>query len=200
MRVLLVEGQVGEAEEAERLLRASGHEVERCVDVDAAAFPCNGMLSGECPLEHQVIDAAVLVRSDVTDTHTPREDGARCALRRHVPLVLAGDVDGSPYADWATEISTSVADLPEALARAGEAVLDRHTRAARRSFQAVLVQHDLDPAGADAAVHRDGTQLRVLLFPPASLDPKIAEMAAVRVAGAIRDFDPYAAKIDVTVE
>jgi len=200
MRVLLVEGQVGEGDEAERLLRASGHEVERCIDADAASFPCNGMLSGECPLEHRVIDAAVLVRTELADTRTPREDGARCALRRHVPLVLAGDVDSSPYADWATEITDAVADLPAALARAGEAVLDRHTRAARRSFQAVLVQHDLDPTGADAAVLREGTQLRVRLFPPAAIDPQVAEMAAVRVAGAIRDFDPYAAKIDVTVD
>lgn len=157
------------------------------------------MIRGSCPLEDKVIDAAVLVRSELADIRTPREDGARCALRRHVPLVLAGDVEDSPYADWATETTRDLEGLPAALRRAGDAVLVRHTRAARRSFQAVLTQHELDPAGADAEVHRVGAELRVELHPDEPIDPKVAEIAAVRVAGAIRDFDPYAAKIDVTV-
>lgn len=198
MRVLLVEGQVGEAGEAEELLRRSGHEVSRCVEPDAAAFPCNGMLSGSCPLEDQVIDAAVLVRTDLADTRTPREDGARCALRRHVPLVLAGNVDGSPYASWATAVTDDLGGLPAALQTATAALLDRHSDAARRSLEAVLVQHELDPNGAAAEVHRTGTELRVSLSSPMEVPIRVAEMAAVRVAGAIRDIDPYAAKIDVT--
>lgn len=200
MRVLLVEGQVGEGDAAEAVLRASGHDITRCVDHDAASFPCNGMLSGDCPLEHEVIDAAVLVRSELADTRTPREDGARCALRRHVPLVLAGDIEDSPYVPWATEVTEGIDDLSAALERASGAVLSRHAAVAQRSLQAVLLQHELDPNGAEAEVHRVGTQLQVRLTSPVDVPPRVAEMAAVRAAGAVRDIDPYAAKVDVTFE
>lgn len=199
MRVLLVEGQIGEADQAEEVMVRSGHEVSRCHEPGAASFPCNGLLSGDCPLEHEAIDAAVLVRTDLADTRTPREDGVRCALRRHVPLVLAGDVGGSPYADWATESTDDIEELPAALERAGSALLGRHTRAARRSLQSVLVQHDLDPEGAEAEVYRSGNQLMVRLHPPVEVSKQVSEMAAVRAAGAIRDVDPYASKVDVTV-
>jgi hypothetical protein len=200
MRILLVEGQAGEGKGAEEVLRASGHDVQRCVDEHADSFPCNGMISGSCPLEEGEVGAAVLVRTDIADTRSAREDGVRCALRRHVPLVLAGDASTSPYASWAAEVS-EVHDLPAALERAANSVLVRHEDVARRSLAAVLLAHELDPAGAAAEVRRqpDG-HLKVRLRLPAEVPPRVAEMAAVRASGAIRDLDPYAAKIDVTVD
>ena len=199
MKVLLVEGQVGESARAEEVLTQAGHEVRRCVEPNAASFPCAGLQTGSCPLEDEVIDAAVLVRSELADTRTPREDGARCALRRHVPLVLAGDVAHSPYAEWATAATDDVSSLPQALSAATAALLARHTKAATRSLQAVLVQHELDPSMGSAEVRRNGTELRVSLHVPSEVPEIVAEMAAVRAAGAIRDVDPYASRIDVTV-
>ena len=200
MKVLLVEGQVGESARAEEVLTRAGHEVRRCVEPDAPSFPCSAIETGACPLEDEVIDAAVLVRAELGDTRTPREDGARCALRRHIPLVLAGDVAHSPYAEWATAATDDVSTLPDALSAATAALLARHTKAATRSLQAVLVQHELDPSRATAEVRRSGAELQVSLRVPSDVPATVAEMAAVRAAGAIRDVDPYASRIDVTVD
>ena len=199
MHILLVEGHAGEARETERTLQELGHSTYRCTDHDAAAFPCNGMTTGSCPLEHEPIDAAVLIRTELADMHTAREDGARCALRRHVPLVLAGDVESSAFRDWATDTTEDLATIPEAVERAAGRQLDRHSDAARRSFLAVLVGNDLSTVGADAAVRRSGSGLRVTLSSPEVIPQPLRESAAVRAAGAVRDVDPYVSRIDVEV-
>lgn len=199
MHILLVEGYAGEARETEQTLQELGHSTYRCADHDAAAFPCNGMATGACPLEHEPIDAAVLVRTELADMPTAREDGARCALRRHVPLVLAGDVEASAYRDWATDTTQDLATIPEAVKLAASRQLDRHSEAAQRSFLAVLVGSDLSTEGADAAVRRSGTDLRVTLSSPEVIPQPLRESAAVRAAGAVRDVDPYVSRIDVEV-
>jgi hypothetical protein len=40
----------------------------------------------------------------------------------------------------------------------------------------------------------------VTLRPGAALDKTVAEMASVRAVGAVRGVDPWASKIDVTIE
>ncbi len=199
MHILLVEGHAGEALETEKTLQELGHAIHRCTDHDADAFPCNGMVSGSCPLEHEPIDAAVLVRTELADMASSREDGARCALRRHVPLVLAGDVEASAFRDWATDTTDDLAAIPDAIERAAHRQLDRHSEAAKRSFLAVLVGNDLSTDGADAAVRRSGADLRVTLSSPEQIPQTLRESAAVRASGAVRDVDPYVSRIDVEV-
>jgi hypothetical protein len=201
VRVLVIEGEQGAATDAVAQLEAEGHEVTRCVEPGAPAIPCKGMLEDRsCPLDEGPVDAALLVH----DSEAPRleggEDGARCALRRHIPLVLRGDVRRSAYQDWAALVEGDDVPVAETLERARRAPLRRHASAARRSLRAVLEQHGVDSNGADAVVHRHGADLRVTLTAGVEVERAVAEIAAVRVVGAVRDVDPYPRVIDVTFE
>jgi hypothetical protein len=199
VRVLVLEGEQGAAAPVEAELRAAGHHVARCYDEGASTVPCKGMMTDEpCPLDAEPIDAALLVRDTTRPVLHGGEDGARCALRRFVPLVLHGDVDGSPYLDWATLTGAEDVPVADILDRARQAPLLRHADAARRSLRAVLEQHALDPAGADAEVRRRGPDLQITLTSPADVDRGVADMASVRAVGAVRDVDPYPRVIDVS--
>lgn len=61
MRILLTESDIGAAEVATATLEAAGHEVLRCVEPDAPAFPCVGLADGDCPVEGRVERLAVQV-------------------------------------------------------------------------------------------------------------------------------------------
>ena len=200
MKVLILEDERGAAAEAVARLEQAGHEISRCHDPDAGAFPCRGMGDGlECPLDAEQVDVAVVVRREARSEPTAGEDGARCALRRHIPLVVAGEVAETPYADWAAVVRPGTEELAEAVREAASAPLRRHSEAARRSLRAVLEHHGLDATGADATVERTGSDLLVTLYPGVEVDQKEAEMASVRSVGAVRDIDPYPRVIDVTI-
>jgi hypothetical protein len=63
MRVLLLEGDPGAAAGAAAELAEAGHELSRCHEAGAPAFPCRGLAEpGTCPLEREHIDVAVVVR------------------------------------------------------------------------------------------------------------------------------------------
>jgi hypothetical protein len=199
MRVLVLEGEQGAAAAASAELEAAGHEVARCYDGERA-IPCHGMEADrQCPLESGAVDVALLARDAGREPLVGGEDGARCALRRFVPLVVAGD-GTTPYADWATGTVVDGQALVDVLERARQAPLTRHADAARRSMRAVLEQHGLDGSSATADVVRDGPDLRVRLRAAIDFDRKVADMASVRVVGAVRDIDPYPRVIDVSFE
>lgn len=194
---------MGAAEATRRVgrdLEAAGHTITRCHDEGAPAFPCRAVIDGErCPLESEDVQVAVAVRlQEEPAGHSPEEDGIRCALRHRVPVVLAGAAAESPYAEWAAR-SCDLDHVVETVETVAESPLAQHSRAATRSFRAVLAQHDFDPVPASATVTRSGRDLKVTLSYPGDLDRRVAEMASVRVVGAIRDVDPYASKIDVDV-
>ena len=201
MRVLVLEGEKGAADQAAEALAAAGHDVARCHDTGSAAFPCRGMLEGQsCPLESDQVDVAVVVRGEPGDEPTAGEDGVRCALRRYIPLVVAGEVSRSPYTDWAAVVAPGTDSVVDAVDEAVSAPLRRHADAARRSFRSVLEHHDIDSTDADAEVVRAGADLQVILRPVAPVEHVVAEMASVRAVGAVRDLDPYPRVIDVTIE
>jgi hypothetical protein len=201
VRVLLIESEAGDADRAADLLAAAGHQVARCHDRGAEAFPCYDLIEGRtCPLEQDDVDVALLVRREALALRTPHEDGVRCALRRYVPLALAGDVRTSPYRDWAAAETDDVDQVVDVIARAVAAPLARHTDAARRSFAAVLEHCGFDGTGAAAEVFRSGPDLRVTLRAGQTISREAADIASVRAAGAVRDVDPYPRVIDVSVE
>jgi hypothetical protein len=184
MRVLLLEGEPGASCEAALDLAAAGHTVARCHSRDEPAFPCRGLTDDACPLDDGDVDAVVVVRGVEVLGGPDRdsgEDGARCALRRHVPLVLAG------------EPARSVRTVETA----AHAPLRRHADTARIAFAAVLEAHGLDSRLADAVVTRDGGQLHVRLTPSGPVPTAVLEIASVRVAGAIRAVDRHPRIIDV---
>jgi hypothetical protein len=200
MRVLLLEGEPGASCEAALDLAAAGHTVARCHSRDEPAFPCRGLTDDACPLDDGDVDAVVVVRGVEVLGGPDRdsgEDGARCALRRHVPLVLAGEPARSPLGAFAAAVSTEPDQLVRTVETAAHAPLRRHADTARIAFAAVLEAHGLDSRLADAVVTRDGGQLHVRLTPSGPVPTAVLEIASVRVAGAIRAVDRHPRIIDV---
>jgi len=200
MRVLVLEGEFGASSEAARQLAEAGHTVARCHAPDGESFPCRGLSAHACPLEEVDVDAAVVVRS-LEAPDGPRrdtgEDGARCALRRHVPLVLTGDVGRSRLEAFAAAVCADPDELVEVVESAARAPLRQHEATARVAFAGVLEAHGLDPRMAEVEVVRHGGGLHVSLSPIGSVPTAVLEIASVRVAGAIRSVDGASKVIDV---
>jgi len=200
MRVLLLDGEPGASCGAALELAEAGHTIARCHPQDEASFPCHGLTDDACPLDAGDVDAVVVVRAAEAEVGPDRdsgEDGARCALRRHIPLVLAGDASRSPLGSFATAVSTGPDELVEAVETAANAPLRRHADTARVAFAAVLEAHGLDPRLAEVVVTRAHGDLKVRLTPPGPVPAAVLEIASVRVAGAIRSVDRYPRVIDV---
>src|SRR3712207_6780289 len=94
LNVVVVESSPAAADVACDELVAAGHRVLRCHDAHGASFPCNGLVDGAtCPLDREgeeAVDVALDVRVRPRPDAAPLEDGARCALRARLPLVIAG--------------------------------------------------------------------------------------------------------------
>ncbi len=197
MRVLLLEIEPGSAAAEASQFEAAGHEVARCRESADDHFTCDGITDGrQCPLEERVVDVAVVV-GDAAASDAVARDGVRCALRRHVPLVIAGDA-ATPYADFAAAVA-GPDDLLATAETAASAPLRRHGDAAGRSMRSVLEAHGYNPERASVEVTRRGTDLRVTVDPGEAVTRAVADILSVRVVGAVRDVDPYARIIDVSV-
>ena len=107
MRVLVVESDRRAADEAITDLQAAGHRVVRCHEADLPAFPCNALCDqGSCPLEtKERVDVVLDFRAHPYPKPTSFEDGVSCALRHHVPLVVAGTSALNPFDKWTTVIA-----------------------------------------------------------------------------------------------
>lgn len=199
MRVLVVEEVPGDAAEASRALVEAGHQITSCHE-DGGAFPCRGIVEeADCPLEHDGVDVALLVRSLPGSQPTVREDGVRCALRRRVPVAVAGEVAGNPYASMAAVVEPDLGRVVAATERAASLPLPDHGAAARTALAGVLTAEGVDASRARAEVVRSGGQLVVTLVPGVEVTPHVAETASVRVLAAVRALDPHASIIDVTL-
>jgi hypothetical protein len=199
MRVLLLEAEMHDADAAERALAAAGHVVYRCHEPGADPFPCAALAGKPCPVVERGVDVAVTVRSRSGDRPTLLEDGVACALRAHVPVVVAGDVGvPTPYADWATEIAAPD-EVVDACERAAAAPLRRHGAVATAELAVALRSGGFDPSHCRAEVHRTRGRLRVRLDPGAVVDRTTADLAVRRVMAALRELDPTAAGIDISL-
>lgn len=200
MRVLVLEAEPGAADESIATLEAGGHEVVRCHEAGAAAFPCAGLHeAGSCPLDGGGVDVALTVRRHARSVPTPHEDGAACALRMRVPLVVAGEAGLNPYADLGA-IEADDRDLETVLVEAVRDARPDHSRVALDALRASLVANEQPIDGANARVWRARTGLHAVLEMAESVPTKVRDMAAVRVTSALRQYDRYAAQIDVSVE
>ena len=196
MRVLVTETTPGGGVHLADQLHAAGHEVVACHVPGALTFPCTGMANGPCPIDDGV-DVAVTVRLHPQSGPAPSEDGLLCALRARVPVVIAGQTLFQPFSGF------DAVDVPgdENLVAAIEAVTrDRrpyHEAVARKLLDATLVTEG-ETGAADARVTRTRDGLAVELTIPPSLDHAARSRAAVRVVGALREFDRHAPRIDVS--
>lgn len=198
--VLVLESEPGAADLAIDDLVAAGHRVHRCHDRGEPAFPCSALADPDaCPLEQAPIDVAVTVRAHPRSSPSPYEDGVTCAIRRHVPLVVAGRTVLHPFEPFAAA-TTDLEHLVEAVEDVAADDLPAHTEAARQAVALVLDHHGLAPDAGSASVVRAAGTLKVRLVLPPELSRSTADMAAVRAVAAIRAFDHTAAGIDVAVE
>ena len=200
MKVLVLDSDgEGGGREATATLVAAGHEVHRCHERGAPAFPCNGLTgAGVCPLD-RVIDVAVVVREHPWPRPTALEDGVTCALRHSVPLVVSGRTALDPFDGWAAEEIEGTRDIVEACERAAAAPLPRHGEAAAAMAADVLDHPGLPTDGLTAEVLRREGRLRVSVTVPVAVDRGLAGMVATRVVGRLRQLDRYAVAVDVCV-
>jgi hypothetical protein len=197
LNVLVLESDPGAATVARQELRGAGHTLHYCHDPGQASFPCNALREGRgCPFEGEPIDVALDVRRRVRSAPTTREDGVACAIRQHVPLVVAGPTVFSPYAEYTTEMHEDAFDVVAACERAAAAPLPRHTAVARGALDATLERRSL-PTGAQVTVYRHNGSLHVSVGAASDIDHATRNMIAVRIAAALRAIDRYARGIDV---
>jgi hypothetical protein len=197
LNVLLLESEPGAAAVARHELEGAGHHVRTCHDPFEPAFPCNALREGRgCPLEADPIDVALDVRRRRQSAPSALEDGVACALRHHVPLVVAGATAPAPHHEFAAEVLEDAFDVAGACERAAAAPLLRHSAVAQQALDATLERRGL-PVTAEATVVRRRGVLLVSVSGADKLDRGAKTMASVRIRAALRVLDRYARGIDV---
>jgi hypothetical protein len=182
-------------EELARTLEAGGHRVHACVH-DDGAVPCASLAGRACPLDTAPVDVVVEV-GDGPRRGELLGDGAVCAVRRHVPLLLVDGADDHPLAPWAAGRAGS--DVRAAVAAVLGRPLPGHTAAARKALLHELRHQGSDSESASVEVFRRPGRLLVELWTDATMSRTQAERLATHVAQAVRGYDRWAPKLDVTV-
>lgn len=177
-------------------LEAAGHDVWQCHD--DVGSPCRAMRGQPCPLDAAPIEVAVTARPWAAPQPLPTEGGILCATRRHLPVVVTGAARAHPFRAAAT-VEAGSADVAAVISAVATGVAADHTAVAADALR----QH-LPPQHADAAHavvrRRLGGGLRVTVSARPQVPRATVVAAAVRVAAALRAFDPWAASLDVSVE
>ena len=195
MRILVIETYLEAATFAVRQLAAAGHEVVRCRDETAPAFPCDGLTPGGCPVDAG-IDVALTVRSGPPDKPTAREDGAVCALRRHVPLVVASAEGPNPFDGWAT-VCVDDGDVVAACEAAATSDISSLSELALTEARRTLAFGGHDAEEATVSTRRSARAVKIDVAMPDTVTDSEADAVAVAVADVVRRAEPTIAVIDV---
>jgi hypothetical protein len=199
MRVLLMETDRHAGDDAARRLQAARHEVVRCHEPGAAAFPCNALSGVPCPLDQGApVDVALTVRAHPHPRPSSYEDGVTCALRRFVPLVVAGRAALSPFERWSTTVADGTDDVVDACERAASSPIAPLSVRAEAAAVEALTTLGYDPRGASAVVHRAAGRLVVDVTLPEDSEPARGA-TATHVHRAVAALAPMAPGIDVRV-
>lgn len=198
LNVLVLESERGAADEAKNELVEAGHVVLQCHEPGAPVFPCRGLVDeSRCPLRSHTVDVAITVRSRVRSQPALSEDGVRCALLAHVPLVVAGPSALDPYDGLETRMLDRTYDVVDTCEAAAEAEL---TAFARRAEEVLTDSLGAGRASsADVSVTRRAGGLRVRISGFGDATRRERQTAVVRIVGALRQVDRVARTIDVVV-
>lgn len=199
LHVLLTESHPGLADLDAGALEAAGHHVHRCHDPRATdSFPCAGLHEGgDCPLDGPV-DVAVLHRLPSSARPTPWEDGARCAVRAGVPLVVHPHGSAHPYRDVATEVPAG-GSVVDAVAQAADQRWEALRAEVLRRTDALQRAARLEPGELGCEIEADGPDLVVHLSVPADAPAHLDHALAVRVLDAVRATCRGLGRVDVAV-
>jgi hypothetical protein len=201
MRVLVVGTLPPAIDQVAEVLVGAGHEVGRCHEGADPPFPCAGLLEGSaCPLEESPVDVIVTARNRAWPRPSPYEDGAVCALRQHVPLVVvAPPSPAQPFVPWATKTIGWADNLVAACEEAASQPLEPHGEIASAAMCEMLERAGRSTEGAGAEVWRQRGSLKVLLRIP-DTDAAMESSITARVLTALRMFDTYARGINISME
>lgn len=186
MRVLLTESAPGAAGESEQRLRDAGYDLSFChPDQRADEDECvvfRGI--GHCPLRTDPdIGVVVDVRAaDAPAMSTAREFGTCCALRNHVPLVVAGPApaDRFPWSDAA--VLCTPEEVPGVCERLTRPVDEEIARDAERVASDALRANGFD-GRVEATVANAAGSTAVFLHVPGLSDG----FARAEAAGLVRE-------------
>jgi hypothetical protein len=126
-----------------------------------------------------------------------REDGVACALRAHIPLVVAGRDMLNPYEEWADEVVED-GDVAAACESVVSAPSRDHSEVASDALREAVRRRSGSAGDVDALVWRDHDRLRVRLEGVDDLDRPSRGLAVADVAAALRAFDAHIPKIDIS--
>ncbi|MEP6622915.1 MAG: hypothetical protein ABJC79_00585 [Acidimicrobiia bacterium] len=199
MHVLVMESSPGVARVAISDLERAGHHVHRCHEVGDRPFPCRGLASGACPLEIAPIDVVVTVRDHPRVQPSPIEDGVVCALRRRVPVVVSGQPLMNPFESLGA-VASDGDDVVAACENVARGPQVGHSTRAQAALDELLELHGFGTTQGDVSVCRADGRLEVRVRVDPAVPQPIRRMAAVRITGGLRTYDPYAAGIDVSCE
>jgi len=204
MKVLMVEHDTEPAHRMAEQLVATGHSVHSCHDggVGIDAGTCVALQGRPCPLSLTPMDLFLDVMAPTQDGFgvdlLMREEGVLCSKRRRIPIVIAGTAEGHPFRRFATMERSdlpSVADL-EAVA---SAPLPDHSAVALTALRGALRAHGIEVGRAEAEVRRREGGLLLHIDVGDLANPAAAQAIAIKVGQAVRQLDPWAPSLDITL-
>jgi hypothetical protein len=199
LNVMVLESEYGAADEARAELVEAGHVVLRCHERGQPTFPCRGIVdASSCPLNSHTVDVALTVRSRVRSQPAPSEDGVRCALMHHVPLVVAGPAALDPYAEFETRALGRTYGVVESCEAAAAAELGAYVRRAEAVLAECVGTERASAAGVSVTRRAGGLRVRVTGLDDTTRQER--QTAVVRIVGALRRLDRAARTVDVVLD
>ena len=199
LHVLMAEADSAPARQVADALTEAGHAVHPCHDRDEVGLACAALRGRGCPLEDRPVDIAVLVRPRTRPEPTLVEQGALCAARRRIPLVVGGAVGADPYRQWAAaeQEGTALLELVEA---AAAAPLPEHSEVARATLEETLQTAASSVERCDAEVYRHGGVLQVVLHAEPDPGRLARQVAATRVHQRLRAIDRWTPRMELSFD
>lgn len=137
LSVLVVGTETWAVDRATRQLQQAGHLVVGCPLADEPGRSCAVLDGTACSLERE-LDVVLVVRARPLDRVVRSEYGAVCALRRNVPLVLAGANGHHPFAAFAATTVDLDGDVVGACVRVAASGPTEHPEAAVDELELVV--------------------------------------------------------------